>query len=833
MEDAPLRNMLRDDPASTLIERFLGGNGESTRFPARTDLFALLLIYPLLVCAYFLPLTGGGRVLSSGEGDVAFLWLFEREYLGTLLRAMALPLWNPWMMCGTPFLASSQSGVFYPPNWLHAFLPAAFVVNAQTILHFWFGLAAMHALVRQIGRSALAAAMSALVFGFSGFAILHWCHGHLVFVVEWPWTPVALMCWVAIQGGSRRAVAAAFLLAGALAMQFFSGHPQIVYFTLLVLAALELGWLAFALRNRDVWTALHPRLLRSSGLFVAALLAAGLLCAVQALPTFLHASETIRYVNAPASYYEEGSQPLQDMVTAFAPWAFGGRPGGPTYSGIESYWEVTGFVGVTAICLIVALFFAPRLMCAMEWTCLLLAAAAWWLALGVHGGLYRRLFDVLPGLALFRMPGRFVYIVTFAVAMLTAFGFDRLCHLARERKRDFGRCVLGLAAIVVGGAVLYLVLFRRGAESPVFQAMMRGRMHLETLETLRPQVVRALFGTYASGMTAAFVTAVAVIAALALLARRSLQRGARLIVAGLLACELLLFVWPYRESFRLDEILWPPEIVKHLQSAGTRYRVGTGSAQTDLAQGMRFAVPVVFGDEPLVSHRFSESVMVSQGAERSSVIQSIAITRGSPFTDAIAMRYLLLDPRQPHPGAAWTRGVQSGSWVLYETDAALPRGYTVANARMTTDPVADVNSSHFNPATTVLLEEPHPAVTKDQTTAGVAPGDVQVVADTAERFRALVSMRAPGWFVLMDSSLNGWKASVGGAPAKLFRANSTGRALYLQAGEHEVAMTYHAPGFAVGAAMSSCAWILWASGLGIALVRRRTGHHIREGNSAC
>ncbi len=165
----------------------------------RVDALVLLVLYPLLVAVFFVPLLKGGAVLAPNHGDVANYWLPMREYLGASLQAGRIPLWNPHIMAGTPFLAANQSGAFYPPNWLFAVLPAVFVFNLEIIVSFWFGLSAMYVLARRLGRSLAASTVAGLVFGFSGFAVLHWYAGHFVFVVEWPFTPLAVLAWFVMQ----------------------------------------------------------------------------------------------------------------------------------------------------------------------------------------------------------------------------------------------------------------------------------------------------------------------------------------------------------------------------------------------------------------------------------------------------------------------------------------------------------------------------------------------------------------------------------------------------------------------------------------------------------
>src|SRR5687767_3554434 len=46
-----------------------------------------------------------------------------REFTRQNLQNGTLPLWNPHVFCGMPFLANGQSAVLYPPGVIYFFLP--------------------------------------------------------------------------------------------------------------------------------------------------------------------------------------------------------------------------------------------------------------------------------------------------------------------------------------------------------------------------------------------------------------------------------------------------------------------------------------------------------------------------------------------------------------------------------------------------------------------------------------------------------------------------------------------------------------------------------------
>ena len=64
-----------------------------------------------------------------------------KHFLTEHFRQGQLPLWNPWLYMGTPFLGNLQSGVFYPPSIL-LFLPFPLGFNLFLFSHFIIAWAA-------------------------------------------------------------------------------------------------------------------------------------------------------------------------------------------------------------------------------------------------------------------------------------------------------------------------------------------------------------------------------------------------------------------------------------------------------------------------------------------------------------------------------------------------------------------------------------------------------------------------------------------------------------------------------------------------------------------
>lgn len=101
------------------------------------------------------------------SGDFRSFYLPNAEYLGARLAAGELPLWNPHQGAGGPFLATLQPGVLYPPNALHALLPADSAFFGLALLHVAWAAALAGGLAGALGAGSWGSALSGLAYAGS------------------------------------------------------------------------------------------------------------------------------------------------------------------------------------------------------------------------------------------------------------------------------------------------------------------------------------------------------------------------------------------------------------------------------------------------------------------------------------------------------------------------------------------------------------------------------------------------------------------------------------------------------------------------------------------
>ncbi|NTU65373.1 MAG: YfhO family protein, partial [Chloroflexi bacterium] len=406
-----------------------------------------------LTVFFFWPVFFASDWLPRGGGDlVSFLWP-QYSFAGEAIRSGMIPLWNPHLYSGAPFLADNQSGVLYPINLL-AFLVfpnlSYQVMEGLVIFHLWLAGAAMYVALRvwpltptpraasPTGRGEIArpaALFGAIAFMFNDVLITH--IGNLNLIAVAAWLPLILALYA--RGLSERRASWIVASGVVLAIALLAGHAQMTAITLIGLMAVAVWQIIDAPGGRG----------RVIGLaLVTPLIALGL-SAAQLLPSL----EMTRYSLRAGLSYEEAtaySLPPAALASTFSPLLFG--------RGAAEFWGPwerveTAFVGVVPL-LLAGLAFRRKWRDS-AWFLLALGVLGLLIALGQYTPIYS-LVHSLPVLGGLRVPARFILLTNFSLAALAAIGLQRFMTESFSLKR-----VLGWgAAVMIGGALALIVAYQ-------------------------------------------------------------------------------------------------------------------------------------------------------------------------------------------------------------------------------------------------------------------------------------------------------------------------------------------------------------------------------------
>ncbi|MFN8485886.1 MAG: YfhO family protein [Anaerolineae bacterium] len=722
------------------------------------DLWALLALAALVIVFFapilFLP----DRWMPAGGGDLSgFMYPYIR-YATETLRSLHVPLWNPYLYSGAPFLADIQSSVFYPATLLLAALPIQVTyrqLEFLSVFHFWWAGAAMYITLRAWYRPALArpaALLGAAAFALSDVFFTHF--GNLNLIASASWLPLVLL-------GARLGGPGGVLLgAAALAMSALAGHTQplvMILLALAVYAALAVGdWLAGRLRPggaiADTGAGPGRTLLTIAGITLL-----GLGMAALVLLPALELTQLTRRVGLTYAEAAAYSLPLPALIGIVAPHLHGRGP-----AGFWASWPrvEVGYLGVLP--LLLAVVGLSRGRRAVFWA--VLAVLALLLALGPATPLHGLFYQWAPGMAQLRAPARLVLLADFGIAGLAALGFDALLRRPRPRLG----WLAAIAAALLAAAVL-IGYSRLGGAG-------------------KPNAAQAAVAQYALvGGVALLVLGAAVI----LLGAYRRLRGVALVAVllGLLAVDLVgqgIGVDVGREdpTANYDH----PAAVDFLNRDPSLYRIEVrGESWSAWAPNLS-----------LIERLYDVAGIYNplQVADYQLFWEGLT-DRATPLYDFLNAKYIVAPKDFALPWDKFTPVFDGDPSVnIYLNSRALPRAQVIYHSRVIPDPAAAfaaLRAGGFDPSRETILAggDALNGAPEGETSLSFAEYEPQsIVTD--------VTAAADAYVVFSEVAYPGWTATVDGRPASIERANFAFRAVRVPPGEHHIALRFEPTAWRLG-----------------------------------
>jgi hypothetical protein len=377
-------------------------------------LAALLLGYPAL----------GGQLLLNPRSDQFIAGYAFRDFARQhFVEHGSIPQWNPYLFGGLPFVDAMHGDTFYPTALLRLLLGTGSGMTWGLILHIFLAGCFTYLFLRSLRLSFPAAMVGGVAYQMGGNVAGLVSPGHdgklfvatllplaLYFVVRgirdgkaWAWGPLALV----VGGG------------------VLSPHPQLLQYMLLVTGALAL-FLARGLGSEPG----EPGVRGGAGWrrFAASMgaIAVGMMIgAIQYYPVTKYTPFSPRAGGTGYEFATSFSMPPEEVLN-FAL---------PQFSGIlDNYWGRNAihfhseYIGVSVLVLAALAFGRWNASAQRRWTWFFagtfVVALLW--ALGEHTPFYRLVYALVPGTKFFRAPSTMLYVVSFATAVLAAFGAERV-----------------------------------------------------------------------------------------------------------------------------------------------------------------------------------------------------------------------------------------------------------------------------------------------------------------------------------------------------------------------------------------------------------------------
>lgn len=418
-----------------------------------------------------------------------------KSFIRRQLAQGEIPLWNPHLFAGIPFLAAGQHSALYPLSLVYYALPLTAAYGWFIVLNLWLAGWFMAGLMRGLGVHRAAACLAGAVYQLSGFMIASAVFPMMAAAAVW--APLILWMIENILRGRGfwifRGTPILWVVIGAIAIgcNILAGHIELTIYTLFIAAWYAAFRLLWQCARRRRQTGKFP--LRWGGMtlmWLLLMLALGLaLAAIQLIPLYELVAGNWRAERSSLETVLGFAHPGRDFLQFLLP-NFYGNPAHHSYVdvfsgqritdlhnaagesihfidwGIKNYVEGALYVGILPLALSVyALLarFRRRFAGAEHTQHIILFGLLLLLALSfMFGAPTYALAHRLPGMNQLNSPFRWVFAMTLAVSALAGIGAHLLAarrpanFSARLPKLFSGILIMGGLALLAGIALTYV-----------------------------------------------------------------------------------------------------------------------------------------------------------------------------------------------------------------------------------------------------------------------------------------------------------------------------------------------------------------------------------------
>ena len=751
-----------------------------------------------------------GQFLARVQSDQWLAGYAFREFAAASLRdGNGFPLWNPYLFGGMPYVAAMHGDIFYPTFLLRMILPTDVAMTWGFMIHVFLAGLFTFVFLRSLGLGFFGSLIGGLAYMMSGNVAGLVSPGHDGKLFVSALLPLALFLVVrGIRDGRQWAWGALGVTVG---LAVLSPHPQLLQYMLLVCGSFGL-FLAFA----DTGAGVLPRAtaLRRLAASAVAVIIGFAIGAIQYLPVREYVPWSPRALGKGWEAATSYSMPPEEMVNFWV----------PQFSGIlDRYWGDnvihfhSEYLGVAVILLAVLAFARERPVVSRKllWFFTAVTAVALLWALGGNTPFYRLVYAIVPGTRFFRAPSTILYVVSFGVAVLAAFGAQRAVQRDVSRRYLIGWAVAVLGVGVIGamGGLTNLGVALSRPEQTDLVMQNDGALRLGSLRSM-------LFGAMA--LTCLFLLATG---------RIGREAGGYLL-AGVVAVDLWSvermywqFSPPAAEQFASDATI---EYVKQQPEPGRvlgfpttqsgqydpflrrdalmihRVRTVLGYHGNELGRFQQLLGPQ---GEAIANPNFWQLLNVKWVLTDAENLDVAGLTRVvGPVRNAYGTTVYLYQMAAQHPAA----------WIT----PAIVKASDDETMGTILDPRFDVRrAALFDTAAAVtavqLTALPEPLAIKARTTR-FDPGVIDVELDQPAP--------AGSALIVSENYYPGWSATVDGQLANVGRADMTLIGVELPAGTRKIELRFASAPYETGKTITLAALLLallwWAAGALLGKVRR-------------
>ncbi len=360
------------------------------------------IIFLCLFCIiFFLPQLGNINNIVNRNNDLLVSKSTFTFFKYNVLVNKSIPLWQNFMLSGSPFVSDPQTILFYLPNYLSLLLSLDWFFILSFLLHFILGSVGIFLVFKKLNFNTIASITGSIIYSYSPKFIAHFEAGHLALLASYMWFPYVILGLLILK--DTPSIIGSIVLTISL-YGVFLNYITIFPFVVLI-CFIFYGYLVF---NKQI----SKKLLFYS--FISVLLFSGLVLPtlVSSLPYFPLTTRNL------ITFEDIGPRVLSYKHFASSiiyPYIFG-------FNDLQT--ESVLYVGLPVILLaLIGFFFIKK---SFKIPLFFIGLVSIFLALGFKTGFYSYLLNIIPFLSLFRITTRMWFIPIFLVSLISAYFLNRV-----------------------------------------------------------------------------------------------------------------------------------------------------------------------------------------------------------------------------------------------------------------------------------------------------------------------------------------------------------------------------------------------------------------------
>ena len=796
---------------------------------ARENILAVIVLL-FIITLYFLPVIFSDQTYASR--DIYNFFNPRRFFAAETIRSGTIPLWNPYLASGVPFLANLQGAVFYPLSIIYYILPFQLGFKCFIVLHYYLAGLFMFLLMRRWRYDMYSSFISALVFMFGGYMIS--ILDNVAFLTSAVWLPLIVLLFD--RSLSEKKLGYLIITGVVIGLQILGGDASFYIFSTFIFMFAYLLYYLITVKSLSM---------KERGkimMFLPLAWVIGIcLAAIQLIPFMEFVSYSTRMEGFSYENITKWSFHPLELIQLLVPYFYGSTV--PMCRWFGQFWLDTFYIGIVPLLLVI--FSLCCLRKKFNYFLLIIIFFSLFMAFGKYNPLYSW-SQYIPVINMLHYPVKYLFLAGFSLAVLSGIGCSALFSKLenKEEIKGFTICLFTMNLVFI--TAFFIGSFMEERLFIIFKSIYPQTLFYKIVGV--ESSFLAIFKGYSWFVI--LLTTVSILMVLTIKGKIAVKK-LKIVLITIVLIDLIFLGKPKDNTIKSSLYTMQNETVQLLKNDSSHFRIFSLSYIT------------FEGFMNIPKTPFNETFMTLQSFMTPNLSIYFHIDAINEYAALLVKRYYLLyspmreffkleqmDPWQMNYckeilnmlnvkyvissfrlGMKDLKLLQTGKVKIYENPSALPRAYLVSKAIILKDDeevLKTIQEVNFNPKKSILITKgEYEKAQKDfignekNVPVESFKGEVKILKYLANCVEITTDGNDSSFLVLADNYYPGWKVSVNGSEKNILRVNYNLRGVILPRGENRVQFSFEPLSFKIGAAISLLTLL---SIIAFFLMRKRVEH---------